>query len=140
MLYCRTIRLLLASWISIIASLAIAQDGLTLQWQQAYNRGDSELLQQLYTPDARLEAKTGDILVGADSVSQYWQQEVKIEGTSTSLTDIRTVKIGDHAVITGQFLITDLNGVLREAGNFSQIWRVDDAGDWKIHRERWANN
>lgn len=114
-----------------------AQQGIAQPWQDAFKARDLAALTLLYTPNAVLETPEGRELGDITSIANYWNGKLNLVDTVWYLTDVRTVVIGDHAVVTGQFLITDQVGVLVEAGTFSQIWQQRGT-HWSVHRERWS--
>ena len=106
------------------------------------NAGNAAGVAELYTNDAALMPPNAAKLDGRDAIQQYWQGMLDAGVGDLSLTTLEVEDAGASAVEVGVISATapgDGDGDARVTltGKYIVIWKQDDGGNWRLHRDIW---
>ena len=104
-------------------------------FEEAYLRGDAEALSQMYTDDAEVLAPEAPIIKGREAIRDAWKGFVGTGGNQVRVEVREVQENGDWAYDIGRFVATAADGRCLNAGKYLVIWKRDEIGHWKIHRD-----
>ena len=104
------------------------------------NAGDAAGVAELYTEDAALMPPGAARLDGRDAIRQYWQGmlDAGVGDISTATQEVE--EAGNSAVEVGTISATapgDGDARVTLTGKYIVIWRRDEGGNWRLHRDIW---
>jgi ketosteroid isomerase-like protein len=104
-------------------------------FEEAYLRGDAETISQMYTDDAQLLAPEAPIIKGREAIGQVWKGLLGTGGNHVRVEVLEVQESGDWAYEIGRFVATAADGRCLNAGKYLVIWKRDETGQWKTHRD-----
>ncbi len=103
--------------------------------EDAFYRGDAATLARLYTDDAELFVVDGPVIRGRGAIAEYWKHVLGAGGNRLDV-EIWEVQETEHwAYETGRFTATTPSGQSLFVGKYIVIWKRDEAGTWRTHRD-----
>jgi len=101
--------------------------------EMAYNKGDIEACQNLYTDDAEIISDHNNTVTGRKAIGEFFKQQVSPELLFDTDSKISVVS-GNVAMEQGTYKIRNVvSGIDVEFGDYLNIWRKTD-GHWKAFR------
>lgn len=94
-----------------------------------FNRRDVEALVGLYDPEGGVVEMDGTMSVGADEIRQHVERLLALGGRMESV-NLTSVVLGDLALVTAAWTITDATVAPRMEGRSSEILRRQPDGTW----------
>jgi len=110
------------------------------EWAEAFNKGDSHAVAELYTEDAYVLPAGGEMVHGRQAIQGFWDNAMKQLGNSR-LTTIDVQPLGpDSAREIGTFSFkTKGNAPEVVNGKYVVVWRkMND--QWKLATDIWNMN
>lgn len=110
------------------------------QFEQAFERGESARLAQMYTEDAYLMPPQADMVRGRDAIRRFWEG-ARDQITELKLTAVDVTPLGnDAAREIGTFTAkTKGQNVHQITGKYVVIWQ-NTGGEWKLATDIWNTN
>ena len=103
--------------------------------EDAFFRGDSEALAQIYADDAEWLVPGAPPIRGRSAIAAAWKGVIGSGGNKVRV-DVREVQeSGDWAFEVGAFTTTAPDGSTLNAGKYVVVWKRDVAGAWKTYRD-----
>jgi uncharacterized protein (TIGR02246 family) len=102
------------------------------QFEEAFNSGSLEDLLALYTPDARLVADEGNIVVGHDAIREELKAFFAVKGRMTVQT-LFAVQAGDIALLRAQWHLKGIgpdDQPVSASGKTSEVVQRQADGRW----------
>lgn len=94
-----------------------------------FNRRDVDALLSLYDPDGAVVEMDGTLSVGTERIRAHLERLVELGGHMTS-TNLTAVELGDLALVTAEWEITDTVIAPRMNGRSSEVLRRQPDGTW----------
>src|SRR3954454_17920465 len=102
--------------------------------EQAFFAGDADALTAIYSDDAQWFMPGAPAISGRDAITQAWKR-VLAPG-NTLRVEVRELQdAGDWAYELGAFTASDSTGKLQNSGKYLVIWKRQENGSWKTHRD-----
>jgi ketosteroid isomerase-like protein len=102
---------------------------------EAFHKGDADAISQMYTADGQLLVPQAPVINGPPAIAGVWRGIVGTGGSSVRVTTAEVQECGDWAYEVGAFATTGPDGSPSGGGKYIVIWKRQDAGTWKIHRD-----
>jgi uncharacterized protein (TIGR02246 family) len=134
-----------AGWLILGASPAVAQDKATLEklndaWTAAFNKGDAAAVAAMYTEDAYVLPPGAEIVKGRTAIEAFWRQAAQQMGDA-KLTVLDVLPLGRAAAreIGTVTLKTKSQPPQEVVGKYVVVWRKV-GGKWKLATDIWNTN
>lgn len=108
-------------------------------FMEAFNRGDTKVIGDLYTHDAQLLPANSDFVRGIDAIRAFWAGAVKMGLSDVVLDTIEVEAHGDTAIEVGRYTLQAPGGAIADAGKYLVVWK-NDGRAWKLHRDIWTTS
>ena len=108
-------------------------------FEQAFNSGKGEKLAGLYTDDAVAFPPGSPRVEGRQAIGAMWQGAINSGIKDLELEAIEIIPAGEKtAYEVGRVSMTTPSGPAE--GKYIVIWKQDDDGQWRLHRDIWNMN
>ena len=77
----------------------------------------------------------GPIVKGRQAIQEVWKNIIGSGGNKLRIETIEVQEAGNWAYETGKFVGTTPNGKVIADGKYLVIWKRDESGEWKTHRD-----
>lgn len=94
-----------------------------------FNRRDVDAMLALYDPDGAVVEMDGTTSVGHEEVRDHLQRLVGLGGRMVS-TNLTAIILGDIALVTAEWVITDTVVAPRMNGRSAEVLRLQPDGSW----------
>jgi uncharacterized protein (TIGR02246 family) len=133
------------SSILALAAPAFGQDSAQIQvlndrFSEAFNRGDSAAVANMYADDAVVLPAGSPLLRGREAIQSYWKKGAEqLEGMRLTTVDVEP--LGDRAAREiGTFVLkTKAQPPQELVGKYVVVWRKE-GNDWKLATDIWNAN
>jgi ketosteroid isomerase-like protein len=106
---------------------------------QAIQKNNTDALDRVYTPDARVLPPGAPMIAGRDNIKGFWKQAIAGLGLkSVKLATVEAETAGDSVVEIGSADLTVGDGSIVTV-KYVVHWKQDD-GAWKWHVDIWNPN
>jgi uncharacterized protein (TIGR02246 family) len=125
------------------ASAGTAEDAIRAadkRFEEAFNRGDSAAIAQLYTPEAAAFPPGAARADGPAAIEQVWRGAIRSGLKDLSLRPAEIVVLDGtaYATGTGTFTMPSAAGGTQQGSlKYVEIWRRGEDGTWRLHRDIW---
>jgi ketosteroid isomerase-like protein len=110
--------------------MGVAHPGeINAAFADGFNRRDVDAMLELYDPDGAVVEMDGTISVGHDSVRDHLERLVDLGGHMVS-TNLTAINLGDIALVTAEWVITDTVVAPRMSGRSAEVLRLQPDGTW----------
>jgi len=105
----------------------------------AFRRGDSAAMANLYTAEAQLLPAGSDFVRGGAAIRAFWQSVFDMGLKDGVLETVEVEAHGDTAIEVGRYRLMAGGGALADSGKYIVVWK-NDRGTWKLHRDIWTTS
>jgi ketosteroid isomerase-like protein len=102
---------------------------------EAFHKGDADAISEMYTADAQLLVPQAPVISGPPAIAGVWRGIVGTGGSSVRVNTAEVQECGEWAYEVGAFATSDPAGSPSGGGKYIVIWKRQDTGGWKIHRD-----
>lgn len=106
---------------------------------EAFARGDSGGMAELYTADGQILPPNAEALTGPAAIGQFWAMVMTMGLKTVKLTTAEVTGAGDLAVEVGVYELGDGDGNTVDRGKYLVVWKQQD-GSWRLHRDIWNSS
>jgi uncharacterized protein (TIGR02246 family) len=113
------------------------------KFEAAFNAGDAAGVAALYTAEAVVMAPNYARIRGRRAIQGLWQKFFDAEITDIDLKTLELEVDERHASEYGTFSFTapdGKGGKVTLKGKYIVLWRQDNDGVWRLHRDIWNND
>ena len=110
-----------------------------LAFTQAHVTGDREVIDAMFTDDARVLPPNSDPVEGRQAIDELTRQYIEYGVYEFHEETIDFYGSGDLLIDQGNYVMVYGPEKTREEGKYLNVWRLVD-GDWKIHSNIWNSN
>jgi uncharacterized protein (TIGR02246 family) len=110
------------------------------KFSQAFERGDSKALTDMYTSDAIAFPPDSEMIQGNAAIGEFWNATRKSGVKSVTLTTLDVGRSGDIAHESGKVSLTiQAEGAepTTATAKYVVVWIRQADGSWKLHRDIW---
>jgi uncharacterized protein (TIGR02246 family) len=108
-------------------------------FEQAFNSGEGGKLAGLYTNDAVAFPPGSPRVEGREAIGAMWQGAINSGIKDLDLEALEIIPAGEKtAYEVGRVSMTTPSGPAE--GKYIVIWKQDDDGQWRLHRDIWNMN
>jgi uncharacterized protein (TIGR02246 family) len=103
--------------------------------EDAFQKGDAEVIAQAYTEDAEWYVPETPVIKGRPAIARAWKANV---GSGRNRLRIEVAEVeqnGDRAHEVGRFTISGPDGAVLSAGKHMVLWARQPDGAWKTRRD-----
>lgn len=123
----------------LAGSVTEAIEARSLEFEAAFNSGDSAALGALYSPDAAILPPGGARVDGRDEIAAFWAAAIESGLADLDLIAVEVIATGDSALDVGTLTLS-APGESGEravvAAKYVVHW-VQIDGVWHLHRDIW---
>src|SRR5262245_57728481 len=105
----------------------------------AFRRGDSAAMANLYTAQAQLLPANSDFVRGTAAIRSFWQGVFDMGLKDGILETVEVEAHGDTAIEVGRYKLIAAGGAVADTGKYIVVWK-NDKGAWKLHRDIWTTS
>ena len=109
------------------------------QWEDNFDSGDLAAFAAHYTVEAKVLPPNSPIIVGRESIQEFFQGFYDAGGRDLQLTVIDLHVNGDMAHVVGKYTVTiqpDEGEAISDNGKYVEIWKREN-GTWKMNTATW---
>jgi uncharacterized protein (TIGR02246 family) len=129
-------------WISSPAHADEADKAIRSQldvFEQAFNSGEGGKLAGLYTIDAVAFPPGSPRVEGREAIGAMWQGAINSGIKGLELEAVEIIPAGEKtAYEVGRVSMSTPSGPAE--GKYIVVWKQDDDGQWRLHRDIWNMN
>lgn len=106
-----------------------------------FRSGDFVKLASYYTEDAKLLPPGSDMLIGKESIQNFWKAASEMGIKAVKLETLDIIPSDAIAVENGRYTLTiqpDENTNVEEVGKYVVVWKSADG--WKLHVDIWNSD
>ncbi len=103
---------------------------------EAFVKGDTSALLDLYQTDARLFPANNEIIDGKDAIGKFWTATRQMGITRVLFETTTAQKFGKLAIEEGQYSLFAGDNILVDQGKYLVTWK-QEGGKWKVYRDIW---
>ena len=107
-----------------------------LAFTQAHVTGDREVIDAMFTDDARVLPPNSDPVEGRQAIDELTRQYIEYGVYEFHEETVDFYGSGDLLIDQGNYVMVYGPERTREEGKYLNVWRLVD-GDWKIHSNIW---
>jgi ketosteroid isomerase-like protein len=94
-----------------------------------FNRRDVDAMLSLYDPEGAVVEMDGTMSIGAEHIRDHLERLVELGGHMVS-TNLTAIELGDIALVTAEWVITDTVVAPRMDGRSAEVLRRQHDGTW----------
>jgi ketosteroid isomerase-like protein len=110
------------------------------RFMKAVREADIATFPSLYTRDATILPPGGDAVTGADEITKFWQAFSELGITEARPVTLEVIPMGEYALEVGETTVYGQDGALVDRGKIMVLWKMDEDGVWKYHRDTWNSS
>lgn len=110
------------------------------RFMKAVREADIATMPSLYTSDAVILPPGGDAVTGADEIVGFWQAFSELGITEARPVTREVIPMGEYALEVGDTTVYGQDGALVDRGKIMVLWKQDEDGVWKMHRDTWNSS
>ncbi len=110
------------------------------RFMKAVREADIATMPSLYTSDAMILPPNGDAVTGADEIAKFWQAFSELGITEARPVTREVIPMGEYALEVGETTVYGQDGALVDRGKIMVLWKKDEDGVWKMHRDTWNSS
>jgi len=110
------------------------------RFMKAVREADIATMPSLYTSDATILPPNADAVTGADEIAKFWQAFSELGITEARPLTREVISMGEYALEVGESTVYGQDGALVDRGKIMVLWKQDDDGVWKMHRDTWNSS
>ncbi len=121
------------------ANVRSAIEEANARYAEAFNRGDAAAATLLYTEDAILLPPGRKMVKGRGAIQESVAANIETNALRSLVLTTSDVQVaGSLAVEVGTHSIQA--GVMQDEGKYLRIWKKQEDGSWKLHRNIFNSN
>jgi uncharacterized protein (TIGR02246 family) len=124
---------------ALAGSVTEAIEARSLEFEAAFNAGDSAAVGALYAPDAAILPPGGARVDGRDEITAFWAAAIESGLADLDLVAAEVIATGDSALDVGTLTLSapgEGSARTTVAGKYVVHW-VQIDGAWHLHRDIW---
>ena len=102
--------------------------------EDAFYKGDAELIAQAYADDAEWYVPESPVIQGRPAIARAWKANAGSAGNRLRIEVAEVEQSGNRAHEVGRFTISAPDGAVLAAGKHVVIWARQPDGEWKTRR------
>ncbi len=109
-----------------------------IKFGEVFRSGDAAALASLYTEDAWLISRTGDMFKGREGIEAFWAGAFQMGMKEVVLTTVDVMRMDD---MVGEFGKADVTikpegqDEIKNVGKYLVIWKKAADGTWKLYAD-----
>ncbi|MFQ5739685.1 MAG: YybH family protein [Acidobacteriota bacterium] len=107
-------------------------------WGAAFNSGDIDAVEALYSEDCRVLPPNGELGQGREAARAVFSEMIEA-GQKAELETIESISAGDLGYHVGTYTLQSADGKVIDHGKFVETWRQVD-GQWQISNDIWNSD
>jgi ketosteroid isomerase-like protein len=110
---------------------------------EGIRRGDSSAVGSLYTEDAILMPPNNYMIRGRSGTEGYWGAAIRMGVRDAVLKTVELYQVGNEVHEVGCYSLKihpERKKEFEDRGKYIVIWKQDEEGTWKLHRDIWNSS
>ena len=121
------------------ATVRAAIEETNARFTEAFNQGDTAATAALYTEDAIVLPPGQGMVRGRPAIQESMAADIETNALSGLVLTTSDVRVGGNlAVEVGTYSIQA--GAMQDEGKYVVVWKKQEDGSWKLHRDIWNSN
>jgi uncharacterized protein (TIGR02246 family) len=108
-------------------------------FMDAFGRGDSAGIADLYAEGAVILPPNADAMGGKQAIQAFWQGAMDMGLKSAVLETTAVDGHGDVAVEIGRYTLAVAGGTQVDNGKYLVVWK-QEGGSWKLYQDIWNSS